>query len=1399
MSTADESNTVGAVDSELSTGCSNHDSDVNEDSSKILNMVKITNHRLCLPHMPAGYVQTVAANIQTAWITQDLLSFQKISHQEGKTASNGAQQLLKTAFQQFVVAGEKRQKARSVNFQAFPVAVLALQLAVAEGPDRLPADKNTQEVLCGKLRVLEADLTKITTLIALIYGLLSGFKEFSAHLVSISSEERTIFITFKTFEEIWKFTTYHKMGFLGQCLESFLLDQKFWLNSLEHDDSGIEVSFKEETLNLMYKGFLMQEGSFFGSCTVNQMFDSSTSGSDLYLEKGDIVLFEPPFLGSGWTVLSLADGSRGTKPKPALEPVIPFHEWFLKSCPETILVGSGKTSCDHLCQTAVGICEAIEAYDGNGPDELSFEAGDRIIILGLLVTCFEWFMGKLERTGDLGLVHTSLVKATDSLCESNEIFLKEEDRKIFNSDQEKIKEETIALLKKTCQSDVATLYKLGKLSHYGPTADNTDHVEVCTELKRKITHVLSEMKDTNRDGISPDRSAVQTDSESTETELPQEIPHFTVCSEQGGTSPDGHHSLLSFLGTRDHQPEYQLLYSAYPEFLLLHFEGHADEEELVDYLGAARETARKKRMSWAQSRICFLLGQLCAGRSKFSQARVYYEEALSVPRDYFTDMLLLSALYSNLALIYLTQKTTEKFFALSERFAALLMAVCNCLSGTEDPEVLKFALKKAILSRNKPAEARLCVLLAKLHLKLGEGMSAVPFIERLQILAEDLPGACNAIESHGYLLLARLYNDHHLPHLAESSAMQACLQTLLWKQLLYQIMITASSGVADCICSVSLMLENAQELYGVDIPTQVAPCLTRAAALSFPSMESSLAHAHALCLSWLFQKHGMPNSAVHYMCGLLEHTSVSSLSQQDTSAALIWLAWLLICGLQDRAALNVLDAVLSTLPEHCTTQLEGVVYNMRAIALRHAGNIKQAAESFRAAAEVCEEFEDRHNWAVALANFGFLCLQVKAKRLAEEHLSQAVELFSELEDEGHELSFVAVLLELGKLYVLQGFCEKGKICYEWALLIAILYDNSESQLQATRSLCQLYGEVCPDEAQCIIYNEHQLNLLHQRGDINLEGEILEKISQLYLSLGTEKANRTALDYTKRSLGIYIDLGKKRKEAHGWLEAGKIYHILKQSELVELYVQVAQDIALSTGDTLFILELLEASGDVFFNSTHDREKAVCFYRDRALPIAVKSSSVRSQLRLCNKLTELLLQLGQYGDAMVYAHTALDISINLADHLNERVAFHRLATLYHCLSQFEMAEHHYLKALSMCPSPLQFDEEALYYVRVYQTLGDIIFYDLKDPYDAAGYYHLALAAAMDLGNKKSQLHLCTRLATIYHNFLMNRELSLHFYQRARAFAADLNIRRINLAPDQSFRTTDQYKITTSQVTS
>lgn len=52
-----------------------------------------------------------------------------------------------------------------------------------------------------------------------------------------------------------------------------------------------------------------------------------------------------------------------------------------------------------------------------------------------------------------------------------------------------------------------------------------------------------------------------------------------------------------------------------------------------------------------------------------------------------------------------------------------------------------------------------------------------------------------------------------------------------------------------------------------------------------------------------------------------------------------------------------------------------------------------------------------------------------------------------------------------------------------------------------------------------------------------------------------RAYKSALDYTKRSLGVFIDLQQKDKEAQAWLQAGKIYYILQQNELVDLYIQV----------------------------------------------------------------------------------------------------------------------------------------------------------------------------------------------------------------------------------------------------
>lgn len=68
----------------------------------------------------------------------------------------------------------------------------------------------------------------------------------------------------------------------------------------------------------------------------------------------------------------------------------------------------------------------------------------------------------------------------------------------------------------------------------------------------------------------------------------------------------------------------------------------------------------------------------------------------------------------------------------------------------------------------------------------------------------------------------------------------------------------------------------------------------------------------------------------------------------------------------------------------------------------------------------------------------------------------------------------------------------------------------------------------------------------------------------------------------------------------------------------------------------------------------------------------------------------------------------------DHLQELVAFHRLATVYYLLQMYEMAEDCYLRTLSLHSPELQGAQEAIYYSKVYYRLGDLTFHKLKVKY-------------------------------------------------------------------------------------
>uniref|UniRef100_A0A8C0J467 SH3 domain and tetratricopeptide repeats 1 n=1 Tax=Chelonoidis abingdonii TaxID=106734 RepID=A0A8C0J467_CHEAB len=128
---------------------------------------------------------------------------------------------------------------------------ISLKLIMVERKSGLP-DPRLQGELRGRLRLLENDNREVMA-------------ELSARLLSIHSDQDLIVLTFKTFEEIWKFLTYHSLGFINHCMENVLLDQSFWLcsqeeNEAKQEEAGIEVCINEESLNLMYRGLLIQEG-----------------------------------------------------------------------------------------------------------------------------------------------------------------------------------------------------------------------------------------------------------------------------------------------------------------------------------------------------------------------------------------------------------------------------------------------------------------------------------------------------------------------------------------------------------------------------------------------------------------------------------------------------------------------------------------------------------------------------------------------------------------------------------------------------------------------------------------------------------------------------------------------------------------------------------------------------------------------------------------------------------------------------------------------------------------------------------------------------------------------------------------------------------------------------------
>ncbi|XP_023555675.1 SH3 domain and tetratricopeptide repeat-containing protein 1 isoform X2 [Octodon degus] len=1185
-----------------------------------------------------------------------------------------------------------------------------------------------------------------------------------------SDDQDRIVVTFKTFEEIWKFSTYHTLGFTHHCLETLLVDATFWLlvPSEEEEAAAIRVQVAEDALRLMQESLLLQEGPFFVLCPDHHV--RVTPGAQ-GAKKGP----PPPrwALGDLQGETTSAAGSPAPGPSTAPgEPLIPFHQWALRvpwdpapdsvggpGTPDMLLVGRGRAS-------------VVADWQSSGPEELSLRTGDLLELLSAQMPGLPWCVGRHVASGSVGFVSTSVIRLQEPTSElEGAIFLGEEERSFFSSQGCFSAEDARQLLDRTSGRDICSMYRLDRLEEAECAQPQEQEVPAASpipeprETLQTVRGVLQQCKGCLGRPTEPVLWDSPAASHSWSPPAPEELP-FRLDDEDGWACPGALGLLLQFLNAPGYEASFRGLYDAPLSWLSSLSTGSTDEEELADHLAQARGLAKKAGLSMALARLCFLLGQLCIRRLKLSQARVYFEEALGALGGSFRDLFLVVAVYTHLASIYLKQKNRDKCAQAVPRAAALLLGTSGPTGSTEaEAELLKFALRRAIVAQSPQAEARACFLLAQHHNRLRQPEETLPYLERLLVLHKVLGTLRAAWPMDCYLLLADTYSRKCLPHLALSCVRAAALST--------------RGTLAGFLRSVDLVLQNAPQLQAQSRapspPAQMAHYLKQALTSLADGPGQALRGALCASLAQLHSHHGQRSQAIAFMTQAADADATAGAHR--VVGHLVALAWLHMLQGQSLVALDILESVLDAAV--ASEDQEGVMANMAAMALKRMGRTQRAAEGYYRALRIARRLGQRQNQAVVLANFGALCQQAGAGRLAQHYFLEAIRVFSSLPSAECGRDFTQVLLWAGHLYTRQALLQQGKCYYLWAFLVAMETGQLESQLQAVQHLCHFYSRIAPDEAQCAIYLEFQLTLARRTADKVLEGQLLEAISQLYLSLGTERAYKSALDYTKRSLGIFIDLQKKEKEAYAWLQAGKIYYILRQNELVDLYIQVAQNAALYTGDPSLGLELFEAAGDIFFNGAWDREKAVSFYRDRALPLAITLGNQEAELRLCNKLVAVL-ETPQEG--LEFAREALELSITLGDQLNERVAYHRLAALHHRLGHGELAEHFYLKALSLCRSPLEFEEETLYYVKVYLVLGDIIFYELKDPFDAAGYYQLALAAAVDLGHKRAQLKIYTRLATIYHHFLVDREMSLFFYQKARTFASELNSRRADLTPQR-----------------
>uniref|UniRef100_A0A671Z2U2 SH3 domain and tetratricopeptide repeats 2 n=1 Tax=Sparus aurata TaxID=8175 RepID=A0A671Z2U2_SPAAU len=1220
-------------------------------------------------------------------------------------------------------------------------------------------DRALQEALRTRLRVVESNSQDVIQL----------FKDLSARLVSVHAEKDSFVLTFKTVEEIWKFSTYLALGYVARCLENFLCDQSFWLDPELLSDLQINVTVDEEHLATLYLGLVLQEGSFFAKALFTRSEEDEDDEEQLSFKKNDLLMVRDTGQDDTWEGAMLSTGNHGQVPVNAMQPLpYPFYQWFLRKYPgNTGCSPTEKEAFEHSIVT--GSCVAVADYSPVGSDELQLSQGDVVEIQGLLVRGLGVFIGKHTSTGCTGFVHKAHIKPLEAEpLDGQLVFLTEEERaSLAQVNPGSSEPSDSSLLERLFSSDISSVYRLDRL-------DESDFMYIRSRPKHERSGGTPPYHSSPRSSLSHshprlslyqshnplpqegERLSFTLDDTFRELDEFQEDPPLFL-EENSWEGEDPEHSdptltLLNHQHFQDFLPLYDLQYS----FLWVTFSGKT-EDELPGHLESVRECAKRMGMHWAHRRACFLLGRLCARKLKFSQARVYYEEALSVQVDSFSDTPLLVALFTNLTAVYLKQRMTDKLPQTLEKASTLLLCLpCHAFTSTDEVELLNLLLRRSVVMGDKHLEARVCYLISSLFLHLKKTDDALPFVERLQFLSVSLSATDGRPMSPVDLnwLLSWLYHRKYMPYLALASLSLDTRQ---------------DHSLNDAFQRIELFIKNSVRLNprwkeGTSLlPAQIVVYLQQALAIAEQGEDMKTQRDLCQGLASVYQQYNALDNAVH--CAQKAVETGGHINEEEGFEASVLLGWLLVLTGQAERAQSVLQPLLTSLQGTDSPTQRGVIHNLLALCLRRQDRIPEACWHLHSALVISRESGNQRNQALALANLGCLALDAGASLTAERFLVRSLRLFLELWESPTDEEHVQTYLWLGRSYKDRGRRQDSRACFEMGLLIALHARNLHSQMVVAKVLSRLYADMLL-YGQSIVYNEHCVSVSRELKDKRLEGEHLEILSSLYLSLNTEKSSRKSLDYTKQSLRISIDLGKREEESETWLQVGRIYYLVQEDELADMYLQAAVKTALRMNDAHFAMSIYEEAGDVYFKGHRNRMASLPFYRDGSLPFARSIKDIHSEFRLLSKLTELLMKQGEQEEALQYATLAVQIASKTGVPANERTAYHRLATVYYSLQQYEMAENYYLKSLSLCPPVMQHPREARYYTKIYCRLGNLTLHKLKDAFDAVGYFHLALAAALeDRANPEALYVVYMKLAEIHGNHMPDAQLCQVYRDRAQ----------------------------------